>query len=693
MKLSTTLLKEKINSLEHYYKQYPHANKIHKLKKIKSYLDNQEYKIAVVANMSSGKSTFINALFGEEVLPAFNHATTDCATFIYSKPNIDKKAMVYFSDKRMPIKIIDNIKEEIKQYAQKDSKCENKKYKNVEKIELYYPFKNIQTSSNEDFSIIFIDTPGPNNTEENYKQKHKDQTRSVLNNVDLALFMFDYTQLDANLSSDEQGLWNTIKKRHDKDKNFDVYFLLNKIDMAMSDNFKEIGRRKDEEYKNFKLENWFVHEQKAIDKLIKAGKAHGIKEPKIYPIASELQLFYRDKDVGDDDADKLGLFKKQNFRRVFNENWEEKFIEYIGISKLERDMNNYINESVKDKILLKIDLKLNSIKSEEEQYLNQRINGLKKPREEAEENLNKAMMFLKGKADNMEREFKEHSYEIQRNYINSIKTIVNENIDKELKKNINEATNRTIKFLELLLTEYSEADASSAAKNTPKDKIEDKLVKDEIRIAVTQKFNVELLEKNIQNFIKSILNDYKNNYLDMKIDIKNNYLKLSEEITTLFNDYKREFDKELKNTLKIKNINLDEDSLYNESIFDDDIKVPDSTIEYKHQSEKWDEGGSFSDRKKIQDEKHYIIISPSHIKRIFELSIDSMKRTYYDKEIKTYEDTIINFIKFYQRKFNDFKELKKQEIKQIEKDLENSKENLEIVLTRYDEFNKMKKEK
>ena len=210
-------IKNKIDNLEKYFSKYKNGTSSKKLEDVKRNLDKQEYKIAVVANMSSGKSTFINALFGKEVLPAFNHATTDSAAYIYSKPNIEKKAEIFFSDKRKSITITENLEKEIKQYAQKDEDCEDSKYKNVEKIDLYYPFKNLQTSSNEDFSITFIDTPGPNSTGD-YGQKHKDQTRSVLNSVDMALFVFDYGQLDANLKSDEQGLWHTIKTRYEKDR-------------------------------------------------------------------------------------------------------------------------------------------------------------------------------------------------------------------------------------------------------------------------------------------------------------------------------------------------------------------------------------------------------------------------------------------------------------------------------------------
>lgn len=689
--LSKVTLKVYIDNLLEYYKSYPNNKRVKDLETIKQHLDNQEYKIAVVANMSSGKSTFINALFGEEVLPAFNHATTDCATFIYSKSNIDKRVVIYFSDKKKPVEIIDNLEDEIKQYAQKDAECENEKHKNVEKIELYYPFKNLQTSSSEDFSITFVDTPGPNSTGEEYKQKHKDQTRSVLNDVDLALFMFDYTQLDANLSSDEQGLWNTIKKRHDKDKDFDVYFLLNKIDCALDDNFKEIDTKDKDEFIELKKKNWKIHEKIAIDKLQKAAMEHGMAEPKIYPIASKFQLLSRDNNINWDAEDELDAFQKSHFKRLFGSEWEEKFIEYIGISKLEKDINSYINFSVKNKILSKICSAFYSIINEEKQYIEQKINVLEKPKEEAEENLNKAIMFLQNKADKIEGEFKEKSNGIQRKYIDSIKKIIDDNIDKELKKNTEEATNRMIKFLELLLEGYSEKDATSDAKNLPKEKIKDHLDKENIKIKVTEKLDVESMEKTLQNFIKSLLNDYKNNYLDMKIDVKNNYRGLSKDIINLFNKYKKEFDKELNSRLNIKNIDLDENSLYNEGAFSEDIKIPDSTIDYNHKNEKWDEGGSFSSRKKIRDEEHSIIISPSNIKKIFELSIESMKRAYYNGEIKIYEGKILEYIKFYQRKFNDFKEVKKRETEQIQKDLKNAQENLEAIRIQYNEFNKIQK--
>lgn len=128
---------------EHYFKQYKAREA--KLQGIRENLKKKQlYKIAIVANMSAGKSTLINALFGKELLPSYSEATSDCIVEINSAPNIPKKAEITFEDKG-----INTLREqdfsELKQYAQKDTRCHNEKYKKVEKITLYYPFLHIDT--------------------------------------------------------------------------------------------------------------------------------------------------------------------------------------------------------------------------------------------------------------------------------------------------------------------------------------------------------------------------------------------------------------------------------------------------------------------------------------------------------------------------------------------------------------------
>lgn len=696
--LSKIILKEKIDNLNGYFKKYPNNKRVEAIEKISKNLDNQEYKIAVVANMSSGKSTFINALFGEEVLPAFNHATTDCATFIYSKPNIDKKAIIYYSDKRKSIEITNNIEEEIKQFAQKDNECENNRHKNVEKIELYYPFKNLQTSSSEDFNIVFIDTPGPNSTGEDYKQKHKDQTRNVLNEVDLALFMFDYTQLDANLSSDEQGLWHTIEKRHAVGKNFEVYFLLNKIDFALDDNFKDIITKDKDEFIKLKRKNWYLHEQSAIDKLRKASIKHGVKNPKIYPIVSKFQLLSRDKNINWDLEDELETFQKSHFKRLFPTDWEEKFIDYMGIYKLEEDINDYINSSVKAKILIKVDSQLNSLTDDENKDLELRLQTLLKPQEEAAENLKKVDVFLQGRAVEMQKDMKIESSKLEKKYINIMETIVNNAIEDELLSKIDTMSKQTIAFTQA----YAEGNTIRVAtKLSKRNAISINLNEDVVEIDITDKIDIQDVMIKMQEFMQTVFEDYKNNYLDLKSDIKEEYFNFERESNQSFSNYKIELEQELESALDIKTKILETQNIDYESMLNIDIEVPMSVLDYSFQKAKyktvstssWWNPFSWGDEKtyKTRDEKHTFIISPKDLKSSIENSMEESISKFSNNEKQIHKTALKKFLLNNTDMFQEFRHERQIEMDKLQKEIITREYSLEIIKIQYSEFkNKLK---
>lgn len=687
-----------IIKLNRYYKKYPHDKRAGNIEKIDQHLDNQEYKIAVVANMSSGKSTFINALFGDEVLPAFNHATTDCATFIYSKPNVEKKAVIYFSDKKKQVEIKNDIEEEIKQYAQKDEECENEKHKNVERIDLYYPFKELQTSSSDDFSITFVDTPGPNNTGE-VAQKHKDQTRGVLNDVDLALFMFDYTQLDANLSSDEQGLWNTIKTRHEKDKSFDVYFLLNKIDYALDDNFKEIETKDKDEFLKLKKENWYIHEKSAIEKLNKAAQKHGIKEPKVYPIVSKFQLLSRDNNINWDAEDELESFQKSHFKRLFENSWEEKFIDYMGISKLEKDINNYINSSVKGKILKRADINLRSVSEEEKQNLERNIQILEKPKEQAEQNLKDATVFLQGRAKELQKQIKSDALSLEKKYIDKMETIVNSAIENELIGQIDGMSRVTIAFAQAYATGVNPRTASKKAHaNASSINLNDKQVKIDIYKAVDTKDIMTQMQK----FMQTIFEDYKNNYLDLKSDIKEEYHNFEREAGQSFSKYKKELEEQLENTLDVKVKVLETKSIDYKSMLSMDVKVPNSVLDYDFKSaeykkvstSKWYNPFSWGSKKRVKtsDEKHTFTIAPKELKDSIESSMEESISKFSGNEKDVHRSTIKNYLANNSDIFQEFRHTKQKEIDSLQEKIGSNVKNLKIVQNQYNDFVKITKD-
>lgn len=305
---------------------------------IKSLL-NKEYKIAVVANMSAGKSTFINAMFADDILPSSSEATTDCPIYIYSDNNPDNdKAIIEFTDARTPIELNkQRIKEELRFYAKKDSIGLEEKYKDVYRIHLYCDFQSLQNNKDKHLNFVFIDTPGPNNTDE-FQDKHRSITKNIiLKEADMVFYLFDYGQIDSNLELSKGNIWDLIKQRKEKDRNFEAFFIINKIDMAFEDNRRlskvKSSKDRDEFYKNLK-EVWFYHENKAVNKIKKSAIKYGFSNPKVFTVSAEYQKLTRMQEISFDDEDKLDALKTL-FKGVFKEDWKKEFVDYLKISWIE----------------------------------------------------------------------------------------------------------------------------------------------------------------------------------------------------------------------------------------------------------------------------------------------------------------------------------------------------------------------
>ncbi|RDU64939.1 hypothetical protein CQA53_07225 [Helicobacter didelphidarum] len=695
-KITTKELKIKIDELRAYFEKYPpmtseesSENPLNKLQVIESKLNNQEYKIAVVANMSAGKSTFINSLFGEEVLPAFNHATTDCATFIYSEPEIEQRAIIYFdtSAGREPVEITENLKKEIKLYAQKDEEIQDSRYHNVEKIDLYYPFRSIQNSANDEvdsdnmehIKIIFIDTPGPNSTGDDYKEKHQDQTRKVLNEANLALFLFDYGQLDANLESDKQGLWHTIKERKDKDKNFEVYFIINKIDMAMNDNFKGANDIKDrEEFAQFKKQRWGIHEAKAIEKIQAAAKKHGIENPEIYPVSSFFQLLARDKNQSWDEKDKLDLFRKQHFERL--DKTEDEFIDYLGISKLESDMNAYIQKSVGDKVKITAESRIDEVYHRESQRLEEREELLGQPKEEAQENLTKAQHFLNNESHTMRKKMDGEIVRIVRQYTDSIQEIIEERIEQNFTREVDTITKKAIFFARMMANGANNNAAKKATKKADTTNI-DLSEKEKVSLdsSTNQKQLAQKVNTHMQGYIVELINECKRDYTNVRSDIKNQYHHFQSDFDECMRAYQDELEKALSRTLHTKTQTFKAPDIDYADTAEIKIKMPESALAYNFQEARYETyevstskwynpfswGSSKRVREKVADAESEFTIDCPALKRSINESMKDLIQSFENDEIKEHKDTIEKYKDSSTKLFEDFEDAKREEIREL----------------------------
>lgn len=692
----------RIEALEEYFKEYPNALRENTLQELKEKIKSkQTYKIAIVANMSAGKSTLINALFGKEILPSFNEATSDCIVEITSMPDIPKKAEVFFENKS-PITLEEKDFIELKQYAQKDSKCEDQ-HKGVEKITLSYPFLHIQNkqeSKQENIEILFIDTPGPNNQGE-FADKHKNQTKDELNKANMALFVFDYGQLDANLKpeSDEQGLWHTIKERKENDKDFEVFFLLNKIDMAFEDNGKLVKGDKDKDYsheseKELTKKYWGRHEAEAIAKLTKAAENHGIQNSQIFALSSYYELLRRMENGGqwlmEDEKDALEIFQKK-FKRIFDEKWEQKCIDYTGFEKLEEAINQYINQQVGGKIFKKNSNEILEILREESEAIERNIQNLQKPKGEAEKNIKNAKEFLQKELPPLQERTQENITKSKEKAKKQVESTINKWIEQEFTNKVEEIVLKAVIFMR----EFA------AGNKNPRIAVEaifkDKSIEDlrEFSLA-TQTINLtnnkdiaNYINPKTDEYINSLIGNCKNNFLDIQSEIKCHYESLNAQCNESLQDFKSKIEKHLSQALQvelkeqIQPLVID----YSESL-NISTSIPQSALSYTFKeaqykevsdSDWWNPFSWFSTKTvQVSDEKCNLTINPKELQQKIADDVRNNTEVFKAMEIKRHQDAISAFgSKTLQKAIREIGESKTQEIDKLEEKLQDAQNNLE----------------
>lgn len=126
-------------------------------------LSDQSFRIAVVGEFSSGKSTFLNALIGEDLLKHGAQETTATVTEIYNDPNCGNQPLmdVYYTDgsSRKGVSA-----EEITEVTATNSL----KHSVAEEIDKVIIRSKILDT---DARICFIDTPGLNGIADNHREK------------------------------------------------------------------------------------------------------------------------------------------------------------------------------------------------------------------------------------------------------------------------------------------------------------------------------------------------------------------------------------------------------------------------------------------------------------------------------------------------------------------------------------------
>ena len=252
---------------------------------------SSDFEVNVVATMSAGKSTLINSLLRQKLMPAKQEACTATITEIKDTDGGCFTAKVYDADGAL-IQTHPELTFEIMEKLNSNPA--------VSKIRAE---GNIPFVSSEDVSLVLVDTPGPNNSRD---PEHRAATYRMLSESSKAvvLYILNATQLAVN---DDYNLLSHVADsmrvggKQSRDR---FIFVVNKLD-----EFKKGEDSVDA----------------AIAKVRDYLKDNGIENANIYPASALTALNIRTILAESDDDDDDEVYEAKGKVRKFNKNPEMHF--------------------------------------------------------------------------------------------------------------------------------------------------------------------------------------------------------------------------------------------------------------------------------------------------------------------------------------------------------------------------------
>ncbi len=255
---------------------------------------SSDFEVNVVATMSAGKSTLINSLLRQKLMPAKQEACTATITEIKDTDGNCFVAKVYNTNGEL-IQTYPELTFEIMEKLNGDP--------NVSKIRAE---GNIPFVESEDVSLVLVDTPGPNNSRD---PEHKAATYRMLSESSKAvvLYILNATQLAVN---DDYNLLSHVADsmrvggRQSRDR---FIFVVNKLD-----EFKQGEDSVDA----------------ALNKVRDYLKDNGIENPHVYPASAltalEIRTLLTEGNNKSDYAVGMANLKVQMFNEVEEMHFETK---------------------------------------------------------------------------------------------------------------------------------------------------------------------------------------------------------------------------------------------------------------------------------------------------------------------------------------------------------------------------------
>ena len=293
-----------------------------KLIQVLEAMQNSIFPINVIATMSSGKSTLINSLLGQKLMPSKNEACTAIITRILDSDDPNFSAIVYDQDENV-MKEVPHLTYETMDEINEDA--------NVFSISAKGDIPFLDSNST---ALMLVDTPGPNNAQ---NQAHKNTTYRAINNDSnsLVLYVLNGTQLSTN---DDASLLRYVSeqmKKGGKQVRDRFLFVINKMDQ-------------------------YNPEEENIEKVILSAKrylaSYGIEDPQLFPCSAFTALNIRTY-LDDIDIDNLTRTEEKKLPLAARDTLSaiDRFIEYPEMHletystlspSAQEDLNYRLNEAI-----------------------------------------------------------------------------------------------------------------------------------------------------------------------------------------------------------------------------------------------------------------------------------------------------------------------------------------------------------
>ena len=249
-------------------------------------LKNQKYQVAVIAAMKAGKSTFLNAMIGADILASESEACTVCRTDVRPiQSDRTPRLLEYREGQRIPVLVSEGDSKKIRQDFL-DRTHEIRQTNNKDKIthfELWHPIAAISKyPSLAGFTLV--DTPGPNEWESASFNtvELKETALQALRTCNAILFILDYTSFQDD--TNQLLLKDLIETRKEfiAENTGKIYFILNKVDRRSQRDrpITEVIKDLKETLTNFGIPNPVIYPVSAwkglLSKLIISEKASDI---------------------------------------------------------------------------------------------------------------------------------------------------------------------------------------------------------------------------------------------------------------------------------------------------------------------------------------------------------------------------------------------------------------------------------